>query len=475
MQNPQSSISHLTPVTSLDEVYQTLKPDPLTTKAELTAFYRSEMNEVRGDMVQRMQLQLDRSHNIGYFKAFFMGHQGIGKSTELSRLTEQVQTKFNPIRFSAMSTLDPSNFQPLDVLLMMMVKVAEQTSLPIDQGGAGQQPPEARLNEIWDWFATEKDTRDRATASAINIEAGSGIKADSLWGKVSGLFATLKGEVKFTSNRKQEVVAYRISRLDLLIKLANRLLDDCNDLLRKANGKEWLFIGEDFDKAGIPIARLEDLFITYANIFKDLRSHLIFNLPITLYYSSKAPRLPFTEDRCFILPDTPIFNRDKSPNLPGREALAAVLKARMNPDLFANNQMMRSIIASGGNLRDLFVLVNYAADTATLRGANQIEANDVEKAILNLRGDYERRLGQSPFDLDKVTFADKSDRLIQIYAGNPDAQITDEVMYSLLGARAVQEFNSTRWFGVHPLVVDILIKQNKLQPDANGKFLGGIE
>jgi hypothetical protein len=29
-----------------------------TTKAELTAFYRREMNEVRGDMVQRMQLQL---------------------------------------------------------------------------------------------------------------------------------------------------------------------------------------------------------------------------------------------------------------------------------------------------------------------------------------------------------------------------------------------------------------------------------
>jgi hypothetical protein len=151
MQNPQSPISHLTPAMSLDEVYQTLKPDPLTTKAELNAFYRSEMNEVRGDMVQRMQLQLDRSHNIGYFKAFFMGHQGIGKSTELSRLTEQVQDKFNPIRFSAMSTLDPSNFQPLDVLLMMMVKVAEQTSLPIDEGGAGKPPPEARLNEMMVW------------------------------------------------------------------------------------------------------------------------------------------------------------------------------------------------------------------------------------------------------------------------------------------------------------------------------------
>jgi hypothetical protein len=109
---------------------------------------------------------------------------------------------------------------------------------------------------------------------------------------VLGLFATLKGEVKFASTRKTEVVEYQLTRLDTLITVTNRLLDECNQLLREQTNKQWLFIGEDFDRAGIPSDRIEDLFITYANIFQELRSHLIFTLPIGLYYSAKATRLP---------------------------------------------------------------------------------------------------------------------------------------------------------------------------------------
>lgn len=70
-----------TPAQTLQEVYLTLRPDPLTTEAELAAFYRPEINEVRGgDKVQRLALGLKRAHGNNYFKAFFMGHQGVGKS-----------------------------------------------------------------------------------------------------------------------------------------------------------------------------------------------------------------------------------------------------------------------------------------------------------------------------------------------------------------------------------------------------------
>ncbi|NKB17104.1 MAG: hypothetical protein HC770_01610 [Pseudanabaena sp. CRU_2_10] len=112
--------------------------------------------------------------------------------------------------------------------------------------------------------------------------------------------------------------------------------------------------------------------------------------------------------------------------------------------------MMRLIVASGGNLRDLFALVNYAADTATLRDAETINGDDVMAAIVNLRSDYERRLGQSPYDPETVSYKDKAERLLQIYENDKSAEITDAVLYSLLNARAVQEFNGKRWFGVHP-------------------------
>jgi hypothetical protein len=350
----------ITPAQSLEEVYRTLQPGPLETPEEMEAFYKSEMNEVRGgDKMERLKLGLTRAHkNRTYFKACFMGHQGVGKSTELSRLIDKVQDKFRTIRFSAVSTLNPGNFRPLDVVLMMMADVAERTAKPVKEGGAGKHPPEARLKEI------------------------------------------------------NEVVEHEVRRLTSLIKVANRLLDDCNNLLQEASGHEWLFVGEDFDRAGIPIPQIEDLFITYANIFRDLRIHLIFNIPVSLFYSSKAPQLPFANECSFVLPDTPVFQPDHTPDAKGRAALQTVLEARMATTLFEPDQMMRLI-------------------------------------------------------------KDKAERLLQIYENDKSAEITDALLYTLLNARAVQEFNGQHWFGVHPLVVDILAAQKRLQRTETGELLGG--
>jgi hypothetical protein len=37
----------------------------------------------------------------------------------------------------------------LDVLLLMMAEVAEQTAKPIAAGGTGKRPSDVRLQEIW--------------------------------------------------------------------------------------------------------------------------------------------------------------------------------------------------------------------------------------------------------------------------------------------------------------------------------------
>jgi hypothetical protein len=459
-----------TPATRLEEVYRTLEPGPLLAVEDLNAFYSDGINAVRGgDKMRRIELRLNRAHGDStYFKACVMGHRGVGKSTEISQLLTRIHRNFQPIRFSAVSVLDPGSFKPLDVLLVMIIDVVEATAQPIDQGGAGQRPSKDRLRELWDWFATTKITKESGRSTAITAEAGAGVKEDSLWEKVLGLFANLKGEMKFASSRKTEVVEYRLSRLRDLIEIANRLLDECNRNLFRETGKQWLFIGEDFDRAGIPNQRIEELFITYANIFQDLRSHLIFTLPIGLFYSGKAARLPFAQDCSFVIPDTPMFTQDHSVNVAGRNAVRKALAARMALNLFEADVLDRLLVASGGNLRDLFGLINYAADGAMLRSAGKINGADADGAIVNLRSDYERRLGQSPFDADPIIYPEKVELLKRIYHGEKAAQITNPVIYSLLNARAVQEFNGQRWFGVHPLVVDILVGQQHLDAGAAG-------
>ena len=75
------------PATDLDHLYLTLRPQPLIDLEELNMYYRGQVNEVRGeDTVARLSLKLQQAYRTLPFKAFLMGHPGVGKTTEVSRL-----------------------------------------------------------------------------------------------------------------------------------------------------------------------------------------------------------------------------------------------------------------------------------------------------------------------------------------------------------------------------------------------------
>ena len=459
-----SRLKKLTPALNLDDVYKTLSSEPLMTREEFQAFYRADVNKVRGsDKVKMMSQGLRQCHGGSFYKTFLIGHSGVGKSTELTRLSFEVADLYRTIRFSAQRDLDTAGFRPFDILLIMMIRLAEEMSKPESEGGPGLEPPKGIVEDIHRWFDTEKIVV--ATSSGGGINASAGIKPPTSplsWQSLLGLFAEVKGEVKYTVDRKSEVTEYRLSSLSKLISLLNRFLDESNELLRAKSNQEWLFLGEDFDKPGISNQLIESLFLNYANIFNDLKCHLIFNIPITLAYSDKATRLSF-QPVC--LPDTPVFDQKHLPNAEGRAAVSAILEARMSSNLFASKQKERLLVASGGNLRDLFEMALMAANSAALRdgSAGKIQEKDVTDAINEKRSQYTRKLGTSPFDAETLTYEDKAKRLVDIYHQKAGYDIPDPVLYSLLRARAVQEFNGTRWFGIHPLVVDLLRQQNKLE------------
>jgi hypothetical protein len=473
-----TGLIQLEPATSLDDVYKTLSPEPLMTSPEIEAFYRGRLNEVRGgDKIGNMALGLKRSWGSGFYKAFLTGHPGVGKSTELTRLVEEMRDRFRAIRFQVPRDLDPGSFKPFDVLLLMMIMVVEETGKPVPDGGAGATPSEDLLQEIMDWFADEKVKLTESRKTGIEASAGIGPSATTLLQKVTGLFATVKGEIKYAADRNKEIVEYRLARVSTLIGLVNKLLDECNERLRTATGHEWLFIGEDFDKPGIRPGLVEDFFLNHANIFADIQTHAIFTIPIGLVYSGKQTQLPCPGERIHIVPDTPVFDRDHKDFKDGRAALQEILEARVAAKLFAPGQMKRLIVASGGNVRDLFRLVSQAVDSALLRPAakGRIGKADADGAINQLRTDYTRKLGVGPYDAPEPTYAEKARRLVEVYNQVPGYDVPDPALYALLNARAVQEFNGKRWFGVHPLVVDIFKAQGRLKAPEGGKVAGGTE
>jgi len=459
---------------TLEDVYKSISPKPLIDPEEFRAYYRGQINRVRGnDKVDLMALGLRRAFGGLHYKALLAGHSGVGKSTELTRLTRHVDDKFSPLRFSVISELDPTSSQPFDVLLLMMIDILKKTAAPREQGGAGRQPSEDRLKEVWDWFASETSTLKKATSIGGELSATAGIEEGSWWSKLLLLSVRIRGEIRYASVRSKEITAYRLMRISDLTDLANRLLDDCNALLKQETGKEWLIIGEDFDRMGIPLECVQGLFVTFSSILKSLRTHSIFVIPIALAYSPNVEQFHVNKESIHCLPDTPVYDKDHTPHRDGRKALRVLLDARMSLDLFVRGQLERVIVASGGNIRDLFSLVSKPADLAVIEKDDRIRTWHVNSAITELRTDYERRLGESPFEIPAVTYQQKAERLVRVYNQEPAADVPDSVLYSLLRSRAVQEFNCARWFGVHPLIVDILKMHGHLEPNPDGTIPGG--
>jgi hypothetical protein len=252
-----------------------------------------------------------------------------------------------------------------------------------------------------------------------------------------------------------------------LVSLCNRLINACETVLQKAENKKWLLIIEDLDKTVIPPQQLQDLFVQYGTVFQDLAVSLIFTIPVWLGYSPDRNRLPFDYH---MIHDTPVFEKDHTPHHRGRDALRQVLEARMSLHLFAENQMTKLIVASGGNIRELFRLVSDAGDRAVLKDfdARSIGEDECIAAIQANRRDYRRILGQSPYDSQSISYEEKLKKLLAVYSGDQDAQIPDLILYSLLRARAIQEFNGEGWFGLHPVVVDILKEQGHLPSESPG-------
>ena len=462
------SSKQLEPATDLDEVFSTLSPEPLIDPVEFKAFYRADVNAVRGeDTVARIARKLQRAYKGAPLKTFLMGHPGVGKSTELTRLLTDVKDQYIGVRLSIEKELNPATFKIFDVLLLIMAGVAEEAqkykAIPAELTSIQRV-----LAEIQQFFRSEEAKQTTTRTTGAEVEAGTGAKDGSLWGSLLGLFASVKLSARYSGERKTVVTEHQLKNVSELVETCNRLLDMCSESLLKKTHRELLVIVEDLDKTPVSPQQLHELFLQYGSVFQALRVSMLFTIPVWLAYSPGAERLPL---ELAMIHDTPVFNNKHESHSAGRDAVLNVLKARVSAKLFAGDQMEKLVVASGGNLRDLFFMISDAAERAGLRSPHSktIEAVDAQASIAKMRREYRMKLGQSPYDgAEQIPYSEKSKRLVEVYNRAPDHDVPDKILYSLLRGRAIQEFNGVGWFGVHPLVVDILKEQEHLKPQDPG-------
>ena len=99
-------------------------------------------------------------------------------------------------------------------------------------------------------------------------------------GELSFLNAIRLG-VRVEGQRKVDSVAAR-ETLAELSGVLERQISIARDRLPEY---ELLVIGENFDKEQIPQALLNETFVQYSGVLRDLRLHLLFTLPVPFVYS----------------------------------------------------------------------------------------------------------------------------------------------------------------------------------------------
>ena len=448
----------LSPASTLAETEETLKPVPLSTPAELQAFYSEKYREARGtDRIAHLGVKLSRCYQRQLFHGFVTGHPGVGKSTEISKLLLNQSDRFNAVRISAATEMFPGDFRIHDLLWLMTIRVLEAARSPAISGFSGVLPPnllEAVRYELSErWVETLGLTKG-------DVEGGLDLK----------LLARIRATLKLSRQRTEKTAEYSFSGLSDLIHVVNQVFDESNLVLRKEKQQEWFLVIEDFEKFGVDPEQLRRLFFDNALLFEQLRCHLLFVIPVALAYVPEAETMPFGRESQFMIPDIAVFRKNHEIDDDGVEALLEVIFRRLDAKLLDRKLACRVAVASGGNIRDLFDLLRRAALSAEVRGGQAIELQDATEAVNALRHDYAGRLGESPFDrTEAIPLESKLKKLEAIYNGDPQAQLPDKILYLLLRQRIVLQFNGEGWYAVHPLIVDKLKELNRsLRPESPG-------
>jgi hypothetical protein len=455
---PVASLKRLSPANTLVETDETLSPLPLTTREELTAFYSEKYREARGvDRMAHLGLKLSRAYYTRHFHAFVMGHPGVGKSTEISKLLLQESNRFLQIRISAAAEMYPGDFRIHDLLWLMTVRVLEAARTPTISGFSDDlslsllDAVKHELSERW---------VEILGLSQREVEGGLDLK----------LIARIKATLKLSRKRTEKIAEYSFSAVSDLVQVVNRVFNECNEYLRKQKHQEWILAVEDFEKLGVDPEQLRQLFIDNALLFEQLQVHLLFVIPVGLTYTEEAERMPFGRDSQFIVPDIAVFTRSHEVDEKGVDALLEVIYRRVSKELLEKDLARQLALASGGNIRDLFDLFRRAILSAEVRGQTSIQLNYAMEAVNAMRQDYAARLGENPFDkVASIPLEAKLAKLEAIYNGDPQAQFPDKVLYVLLRQRIVLQFNGAGWYGVHPLIVDKLKEiSSSIKPDSLG-------
>ncbi len=462
----------------VDAFFQAINPRvPLfIDNAEIDEKYYIDFSAVRGEQViKKLKTTITRWSSGQPTCQLFTGHIGCGKSTELWRLKQQLETAgYHIVYIESEKNLEMVDVDVSDILLTIAQKVSE--SLEKLEKLNLEEPK--RLKGLLQGVAKLFQTIELSAEANL---PGVGKVSASTEGSFSAEFG-LPGIAEFKASEKGlEVVAAGIGKISAqakgspevrsklreylgprttgIIEMINKeLLDPAEKKLKESGKKGLVVIADSLDRiesSPKPWGRnqQEYLFVDRGEQLTSLHCHVIYTLPLALRFSNDYATLIQRFDTPNILPMVATQLRDGSESAPGMELMQQLVLARAFPELEAQERLakVRQVFdsqetldylcrISGGHVRNMLRMVT---DAVKEQEDLPISRESVDNVVRNYRkeqllavDDEEWELLQQVVETKKVTGDDGYQTLIR-------SMFVYEYQYE-----------EDSWFDVNPLLKD---------------------
>jgi hypothetical protein len=420
-----------------------LEPEQLPLYWVNTNAARDPQSSLRQRIMDKLEDEADKDVQILVY-----GHGGSGKSTELVKLITDQRDVFFTVRFSAFEQLDLLSITAEDILVV----IAEQTVAAAND--AGLHVSEKELQPIYNWFAQEEVSLTDSSESSLEVQAEAGVGSSAL-SLLAKLMASIKSDIKLSSDREHSRVLQIRQRPSALVNQVNLLVDIVRGALPA--DKRLLIIVEDTDKLDIEAARR--VFIENVNLLTSITANIIYTIPIFTFHSPDAQIMRNKFDACLSLPMIKVAESNGT-RAAGFDIVHDIIRCRIWPRWLNEEAAELLITKTGGVLQHVFEVLNTAASMTTASlplGKEHIEYG-LQRKTREFYSEITLPYGGIPGEELKVQ--DLYDRLaeharVQL-KGEENPPKTDAINQVLLKCCALVEYNGKSWYGVHPLVMDIL-------------------
>jgi len=439
----------------LTEIYSSFEPFQPPSKEAYV-----DCQQVRGgwEVVRELGRKITRSKQPTC--QLYTGHRGVGKTTELLRLREYLESqKYFVVYFAADNEdIEPQDAEYADILFACTRHLVEAVKLK-------------NHNPLLTWMRERWESLQDLALTEVSFE---GLSLESQISQFAKITANLRATPDKRREMRQKINANTPSLVDALndfIKEAQKsLAADCRGLVVIADNLDRIV---ETKQEGEP-SNYDEIYLNRSEILRGLECHVIYTVPIAMVYSERATRLEDNYDKPDVLPMIMVRNSDGSINTDGLAKLRELVCRRIElvdsrlvqtldgkvegldaPPVFDHADTLKQLcLMSGGHVRNLMQLIQKSiewTDELPIRG------QAARRAIEEARETYRRSIQEHQWEiLARVCESKQSD--------NNEEHLRLLLNRCLLEYRYYDDSEVLQiWCNVHPLIEGIRKFQDTLE------------